>query len=143
MFTYDSAAYPGMVCKTPSAFSRELDKGIEANGDSTVSLDEALRYFPIIIKESTKNRKITPDWKHYVILVTTEDSQSPDKGLKEFQEFLKELNGDVDFTVISQATRTYRLGKLANTLNGGLYTVKVGSNMNQAFVEALIKEKKK
>jgi len=143
MFTYDSAVYPGMMCNTPSEFSEELEKGIEPNGDSTISLDEALSYFPTVIRESTKDAKITPDWKHYAILVTTEDSQSPEKGISEFQGFLKELNIDVDFTVISQTTRTYRLGKIASALKGGLYVVKPGSSMNQAFVEALMKEKAK
>ena len=132
-----------MMCNTPSEFSEELKKGIEPNGGSIISLDEALSYFPTVIRESIKDGKITADWKHYAVLVTTEDSQSPEKGISEFQAFLKELNSDVDFTIISQTSRTYRLGKMASTLKGGLYVVKSGSSMNQAFVEALMKEKAK
>eukprot|EP00826_Nyctotherus_ovalis_P063613 TRINITY_DN9331_c0_g1_i2.p1 TRINITY_DN9331_c0_g1~~TRINITY_DN9331_c0_g1_i2.p1 ORF type:complete len:156 (+),score=58.52 TRINITY_DN9331_c0_g1_i2:73-540(+) len=143
MFTFDSAAHPGMTCKTPSSFSRELDSGIEPSGGSSISLDEALSYFPTVIKESTKNRKITGDWRHYAVLLTTEESQPADKGMGELQSFVKELDGDVTFTVIGQVSRTYRLNKLVSALGGGLYVVKAGSTLSKAFVEALMKEKGK
>lgn len=141
LFTYDAAAYPGITCKSPSTFSREVEDKIEPSGGSTISLDEALSYFPTVIKESTENRKITGDWKHYAVLVTTEDSQSPEKGIAEFQKYIKE--GDIDFKVISQGSKTYRLGKMATALGGGLHTVKAGSSLSKVFVEVLMKEKPK
>lgn len=143
LFTYDEAAHPGISCKPPSTFSREVESKVEPSGGSTISLDEALSYFPTAIKESTKNRKITGDWKHYAVLLTNEDSQSPEKGIAEFQKYIKEVGGDIEFAVISQASRTYRLGKTATALGGGLYTIKAGSTLSKAFVEALLKEKQK
>jgi hypothetical protein len=129
------------VCKTPEEFSDAIDYGIEASGGETVSLDIPLSNYGNVIKEGAE--KATEDWLQYAVLVTTQDSQYPDTGISNLQNFIKDYMGEFNFTIISQASRMYRLNRLATSLNGDHYSVKVGSDLTPAFVEALNKEKPK
>ena len=137
LFTFDSEIDNLLAYKTPKDLIKEIDKELEANGNSDVSWPLIFKATKEILRKSHKPANVDSKWLNYGMAFIGENVEYLNDVMTDFIMFKEDHKFKYFFNALTTKENSNEMVKIASVLNGICYYTKPDVDYSNAFIQAL------